>query len=403
MSSVPDPDHVKPWYLRNITEALALNEETGNVYMRTGFTGNIVIEGNVNIPETIAVNSTPTDPVHVHVSEIGTSGILDVPYLPIDGNVIVTSGNIHITNTPNVHITNTPDITGNVIVSGNANITNTPNVHITNTPDITGNVIVTSGNINANVTQGTVPWVVLSSSSSIDSAPFEWQIARGLVPNAIPINIFGYNTSIGNNPQTVWDVATEYIFPAVASQLTIVSTSASDNTSAKILILGLDASWNMINEVVTLNGTANVTTSASFLRINQILMTHPGSGQKDNVGTITAKISETIYAQINPTISKTQMGLYSVPAGYTLYITQVTALSGDAAGASKYMNFQCDILNNVTGVNFLLLHATWQNIYQVQRVIPIAQTEKQDIRWQLYTNSGTYSGSIIVEGALLKN
>ena len=377
MSSVPDPDHVKPWYLRNITEALALNEETGNVYMRTGFTGNIVIEGNVNIPETIAVNSTPTDPVHVHVSEIGTSGILDVPYLPIDGNVIVTSGNIH--------------------------ITNTPNVHITNTPDITGNVIVTSGNINANVTQGTVPWVVLSSSSSIDSAPFEWQIARGLVPNAIPINIFGYNTSIGNNPQTVWDVATEYIFPAVASQLTIVSTSASDNTSAKILILGLDASWNMINEVVTLNGTANVTTSASFLRINQILMTHPGSGQNGNVGTITAKISGTIYAQINPTISKTQMGLYSVPAGYTLYITQVTALSGDAAGASKYMNFQCDILNNVTGVNFLLLHATWQNIYQVQRVIPIAQTEKQDIRWQLYTNSGTYSGSIIVEGALLKN
>ena len=35
MPSVPDPDHVKPWYLRNITEALALEEASGNVYVRT--------------------------------------------------------------------------------------------------------------------------------------------------------------------------------------------------------------------------------------------------------------------------------------------------------------------------------------------------------------------------------
>lgn len=38
MSSVPDPDSVKPWYLRNITEALALDVPSGNVYMRTGTT-----------------------------------------------------------------------------------------------------------------------------------------------------------------------------------------------------------------------------------------------------------------------------------------------------------------------------------------------------------------------------
>ena len=79
MPSVPDPAHVKPWYLRNITEALALEESSGNVYVRTGFTGNIIISGNVNIPGTITVDSTPEDPVHVHLDEVGTSGILDVP------------------------------------------------------------------------------------------------------------------------------------------------------------------------------------------------------------------------------------------------------------------------------------------------------------------------------------
>ena len=70
---------------------------------------------------------------------------------------------------------------------------------------------------------------------------------------------------------------------------------------------------------------------------------------------------------------------------------------------SKYMNFQAVITNNLTGVTFTLLHTTWQNIYQVQRVIPLSYGQKQDISWELYTNSGNYSGSIVVEGILITN
>lgn len=120
----PNPSEVSPWYLRNITQALALDEATGNVYVRTGFTGNIVIEGNVVVPGSI----------DAHVSEIGTSGNLTVPWMPvsIDGNtaVTVTSGNITVAQG-----------TDPWIISG----------------DITGNVGVTG---NVNVTQGTSPWVV---------------------------------------------------------------------------------------------------------------------------------------------------------------------------------------------------------------------------------------------------
>jgi hypothetical protein len=128
MPSVPDPDNVKPWYLRNITEALALDEASGNVYVRTGMSGDIIIEGNVNIPGTVTVNSSAEDPVHVHLDEIGTSGILDVPYMPIGGNVVVTSGNI--------------DVTGNVGIIGNVNVTQGTNPW------------VVSGNVNATL-QGT--------------------------------------------------------------------------------------------------------------------------------------------------------------------------------------------------------------------------------------------------------
>ena len=38
----PDPSQVAPWYLRNITQALELDEATGNVFVRT----NAAIVGN---------------------------------------------------------------------------------------------------------------------------------------------------------------------------------------------------------------------------------------------------------------------------------------------------------------------------------------------------------------------
>lgn len=79
----PNPTEVSPWYLRNINQALALDEASGNVYVRTGITGDVYITGPVTIPGTITVNSSPEDPVHVHLDEVGTSGILTTPNLPI--------------------------------------------------------------------------------------------------------------------------------------------------------------------------------------------------------------------------------------------------------------------------------------------------------------------------------
>lgn len=106
--AIPTPTEVKPWYLRNITEALALDEASGNVYVRTGFTGDIIISGNVSIPGN----------VDAHISEIGTSGNLTVPYMPISGNITIDPGQT-------VEVTQGTDPW---VVSGNVAITGTPTV-----------------------------------------------------------------------------------------------------------------------------------------------------------------------------------------------------------------------------------------------------------------------------------
>lgn len=184
--------------LTNLHKAMGYNE-SGQPIVRTSITngtdnpipvslgGNdVVITGNVTIPGTVNVTSSPGDPVHVHVTEIGTTGILDVPWMPVSGNVTIDSGNIWInggqisasqSGTWTVRLGNavtqgtTPwVVTGNTnaIVSGSVTATQgespyiingNVNAAITSAPPVVGNVnaVVTSGNIT--VQQGTSPWV----------------------------------------------------------------------------------------------------------------------------------------------------------------------------------------------------------------------------------------------------
>lgn len=71
---------------------------------------------NVSVPNTITVNSSPTDPVHVHLTEVGNSGILTVNYVPVGGNVSIFNSN-------GVSITNTNPLPVNATVTGNVSIT----------------------------------------------------------------------------------------------------------------------------------------------------------------------------------------------------------------------------------------------------------------------------------------
>ena len=65
-------------------------DAAGKPVIRVDIGSDININGDVNIPGTVTVNSTPEDPIHTHITEVGTSGILAVPYMPVSGNVTAT-------------------------------------------------------------------------------------------------------------------------------------------------------------------------------------------------------------------------------------------------------------------------------------------------------------------------
>ena len=112
----PDPTQVAPWYLRNINQALELDESTGNVFVRTNaaILGNVSV-GNVSIGSLGNVDLTGNSlPVTVESGNV-TVYQGDDPW-NIAGNVAIL-GNVNVTQG-----TSPWAVSGNVGITGNANV-----------------------------------------------------------------------------------------------------------------------------------------------------------------------------------------------------------------------------------------------------------------------------------------
>jgi hypothetical protein len=234
--------------------------------------------------------------------------------------------------------------------------------------------------------------------------PFDLQVARGQVTGHTVLNIFGYQPSVTTAFIPVWENASTYTYITSASTLTLVSTSTSDDTNAKILISGLDSNFNPISETLVLNGTTGVTTINSYFRVNSLLMTSPGTGQTTNVGTITLKQSSNVIAQINIGISKSQSTIYTVPAGYSFFLDLAEVNTSNSYTGSTIITYKVQAINNNTGVKLNVLQQPFVSIYTANRSSdPFVYTEKTDIQWQLSTSTGTVAAGVIITGKLIQN
>jgi len=234
--------------------------------------------------------------------------------------------------------------------------------------------------------------------------PFDLQVARNQILGHTTVSIFGYQPSLTTTSIPIWENASTYTYITSASTLSLVSTSASDDTSAKILISGLDSNFNPISETLAMNGTGAVTTVNSYFRVNSLLMTSPGTGQNTNVGTITLKQSSNVVAQINVGIGKSQSTIFTVPAGYTFYLDLAEVNTSNSYTGSTIVTYKVQAINNVTGVKLTVLQQPFVSLYTATRSQdPFAYSEKTDIQWQLVANTGTIAAGVIVTGKLIQN
>jgi len=179
---------------------------------------------------------------------------------------------------------------------------------------------------------------IISSISRVGtSEPFELQVSRNQVGWHYPLFKFGFNPDIDNSLETIWSEGGLYSYLSAATVLKVSSSSANDTSAGTgartVELFGLDADYDEINEIVTLNGQTAVNTTQSFLRVYRMIVRSAGTGGTNagviyaGTGTVTAGVPANKYATVAVGDGQSLMALWTVPRGYTAYLfqTNVTA------------------------------------------------------------------------------
>lgn len=292
--------------------------------------------------------------------------------------------------TGQVYIRTDTTITGNVTIPG------TVEAHITEF----GNVDISDTSLP--VSQGTTPWEITGNVIVTEQGyPWNLQVAQGQVPGVTGLSISGYGPNVGTTYQPAWELGT-YTFLNSAQSLRCWSESASD-TNISVLISGLDSNYAPLTETVTLtNGTTGVLTGNNFLRVNSIALTRT----PQNLGNIhvgTSDKSNTL-AFIGPendgSAGRSQMTVYTVPAGYTFYLTQSNWYTNQTGSQTAlYRSWT----QKQGGVVNIVLTFPMQQQYNSVKVVPRPYTEKTDIQWQVASSSGSSKIGGQIEGYLIAN
>ena len=158
--------------------------------------------------------------------------------------------------------------------------------------------------------------------------PFNLRASMGHVTNGTPVFVYGNNSGVENVEETIWYQGGLYTYPTAAVQMLVSSDDAT--ATCHVMINGLDANYMPINEIVTLTGQTAVTTTLSYLRIqNAYVLANPTAQNiYIGVGTVTAGVPATVYERIFNGHNRTESARYTVPAGRTFYITHGTISHG---------------------------------------------------------------------------
>jgi len=130
---------------------------------------------------------------------------------------------------------------------------------------------------------------------------------------------FGYNGAVGSSAyETIWDGGGVYAYAGTPGTAAVTSDDTDDNTGT-VQVFGLDDSYNLVDETLTIGGGAG---SQTFSRVFRAVLKTANTGNS-NVGTLTVTVDSTAVAKILPTYGQTLMAVYTVPAGYTGYMIQL--------------------------------------------------------------------------------
>lgn len=252
------------------------------------------------------------------------------------------------------------------------------------------------------------------------SSPYYLDAVRGLVPGTLAVHKFGVAEDINTSEGFVdiWDGTaddiggkiTDYNWADSAVIGQISSTVAGDTQT--ISIQGLDTNWDLVVQEVTLNGQTGVALTTPLRRFFRAY----------NVGSIEFTgfiyISETgttlsggrptndtkVFGIVHPENQQTEMALFTVPAGYSLYITQGWChISKSSTTEAIIKIMRRDFEGVFRSLHTLALQTSGSSGDQRPYPVPLRLNEKTDIIYKAQVFSNSTSVSAGFHGILIEN
>ena len=227
-------------------------------------------------------------------------------------------------------------------------------------------------------------------------------VALGKSTGNTPRNIFGYNEAIPATFVPAWELATAYTYPTAATTMTLRWNTA--DAGYTILIKGLDANFDEIQETITLTASpVTQTTTNQYLRINDLItVATPGGafGAPANTISLTNAANTVTYARIAAGKGKNQAAIFTVPRGYQFALLRISAFCASATLNNRTLAFQNVSRNTKTGVILRVAETEFLEQMIIDRQVPFVYDECTDIEFQLKGSAGTQFIGVFAEGIL---
>lgn len=233
------------------------------------------------------------------------------------------------------------------------------------------------------------------------------EASRGTINDVSVVHKFGLAESIdtADGQVDIWDGCAADIGGKITDYNWIDSpvylqVSSSDDADAGVTfsVQGLDQDWNLITVEITCGGTSGVTipgvqwrrvfrayNSGSVDMTGSLFISDNGSALVGGIPTDTTTVRAIVHAHGQ----QTQMALYTVPAGYDMFITHGWANISKATTAEALVEIYRRAENGVFRiVHTFALQTSGSSGDHRPYQIPLKFSEKEDIiyRATVYTN-----------------
>ena len=244
-------------------------------------------------------------------------------------------------------------------------------------------------------------WIRTGTAGGIAVSNYLIEVGLGNVPGTFATTVASRNPAVGSvNVEDIWDPGGVLVYATAGEQWEIVSTSANDTaagTGARtITILYLDDQYVKQFEIITLNGTTPVLTTATDMFRFRRLITATAGSAAENDGDITLRVASggNTRAKMLTGNNTTMSVHYTVPAGVTAFITATTLEINK--GEDVVLSFK--ITFGPTGI---FLNAAESFIYQTinRRNAGVFQpiVEKSDFKVQAISSNAVASPAVFLE------